>query len=257
VTGKRPFNLRSNQQATLQEVQDLFRPQGTLWTSLQSRLGTAVQRQGPNWVNVGSAPQSQSFLSFLNRAQQFADTLFPNGSPSMHLGYSLLRLPTGGIDQADLVIDGQSLTDVGRPHQFTWQGGESSVSLNVTAAGQKLNGPSAQGPWALFEFFNTADTCPGRCSSFLILRIHGAATILRRWPGSSGFNLAAAQSKVQKPRFSTNSPPRVRRSSEKSSWQDCTARLVKQNGLPFFSKQTAYLFNRDSMPPLGAEAMRF
>jgi len=161
VTGKRPFNLRSNQQATLQEVQDLFRPQGTLWTSLQSRLGTAVQRQGPNWVNVGSAPQSQSFLSFLNRAQQFADTLFPNGSPSMHLGYSLLRLPTGGIDQADLVIDGQSLTDVGRAHQFTWQGGESSVSLNVTAAGQKLNGPSAQGPWALFEFFNTADTWSG------------------------------------------------------------------------------------------------
>jgi type VI secretion system protein ImpL len=161
VTAKRPFNPRSSQQATLQEVQDLFRPQGTLWTSLQSKLGTAVQRQGSNWVNVGSTPQSQSFLGFLNRAQQFTDTLFPGGTATTHLGYSLLRLPAPGIDQAVLVIDGQSLTDVGRAQQFTWQGGNSSVSLNVTAAGQKLPGPSAQGPWALFEFFDTADTWTG------------------------------------------------------------------------------------------------
>lgn len=171
VTAKRPFNPRSNQQASLQEVQDLFRPQGTLWTSLQSNLGSAVQRQGSNWVNVGSAPQSKGFLSFLNHAQQFTDTLFPNGSPTVHLSFTLRQLPTKGIDQATLIFDGQSLTDVGRAQPFTWHGGESSVSLNVTAAGQKVNGPALQGPWALFQFFDTADTWTGNNPATLAWRL--------------------------------------------------------------------------------------
>lgn len=148
VTSKRPFNSRSNKEATLQEVQNLFGPQGMLWTSV-AKLG--VQRQGSNWVN-GPTPQSPSFLSFLNHAQQFADTLFPNGSQTVHLSFSLRRLPSPGIDKATLAIDGQSLTDVGATQKFTWQGGESSASLS--AGGQNL---PRQGPWAIFDFFDEAD----------------------------------------------------------------------------------------------------
>jgi type VI protein secretion system component VasK len=85
----------------------------------------------------------------------------------MHLGYTLRRLPGPGIDEAALVINGQSLTEVGRSQQFTWQGGESSVALNVTAAGQKLPGPAAQGPWALFEFLDSADTWTGNNPAIL------------------------------------------------------------------------------------------
>ena len=56
---------------------------------------------------------------------------------------------------------------VGRAQQFTWQGTASSVSLTVTAAGQKFNADTAQGPWALFEFFNGADNWTGNNPAIL------------------------------------------------------------------------------------------
>ncbi len=180
VTSKKPFNLRSNQQATLQEVQDLFRPQGTLWTSVQSKLGTAVQRQGSNWVNVGSAPQSQGFLNFLNRAQQFTDTLFPNGSPGIHLTYTLHAVSLG-IIRPNLVIDGVSLSPTGAPQQFVWQGGESSITLGIA------NGPNAapfRGPWALFEFFGSASKWTGDNPATLDYSVRSAFEIGNRPAGS-------------------------------------------------------------------------
>jgi len=158
VTSKKPFNSRSAQQATLQEVQDFFRPQqGTLWSLVQSRFGTTIQRQGSTYVNVGSAPQSQNFLAFLNRAQQFTDALFPNGSPTVRLTYTLRSIPSLGIYKTNLAIDAQSLTEPGHSQQFVWQGGESSISLSVSAAGQSVTNAVWQGPWALFDFFGSAE----------------------------------------------------------------------------------------------------
>jgi type VI secretion system protein ImpL len=156
VTGKKPFNPRSNQQASWPEVQELFRPQGTLWSTVQTKMATAVQHQGPTWASAGSAPQSPNFLLFLNHAQQFTDMLFPGGSPTVHLTYTLQSPPTIGLYKTNLVIDGQSLTD-GHSQQFTWQGGNSSITLSVTAAGQNLANAPYQGPWALFEFFDDAE----------------------------------------------------------------------------------------------------
>ncbi|HKD13675.1 MAG TPA: ImcF-related family protein [Candidatus Angelobacter sp.] len=159
VTSKRPFNLHSSQVASLQEVQDLFRPQqGNLWRSVQEKMGTAVSRQGSSWINIGQMPQSPGFLAFLNRAQQFTDALFPNGMPTIRLGYELRRLPTSGIE-ANLVIGGQTLDDSGRVQQLTWQGTENMVSLSVTVAvtRERTKPVLFQGPWALFEFFSSAE----------------------------------------------------------------------------------------------------
>jgi type VI protein secretion system component VasK len=141
----------------LQEVQDLFRPQGTLWSLVQGKFGATLQRQNSMWAGTGPP----GFLLFLNRAQQFADTLFPNNSPNVHLTYSLRRLPGNGIEQATLIIDGQTLVETGSAQQFVWQGRDSSVSLAVTVAGQKYPAESYQGPWALFEFFDSAEKWTG------------------------------------------------------------------------------------------------
>src|SRR5947209_1300505 len=158
VTGKRPFNPRSTQQATLQEVQDLFRPQqGILWTMVQSKLAGVVARQGATWVNVGAAPQSPSFLRFLDHAQLFTDNLFPAESPGIHVGYTLQQLPAKGIEHVTIVIDGQLLPEPGHPQQFVWQGKETST-VSFSAAGQVFK---SQGPWAIFDFLKTANRWHG------------------------------------------------------------------------------------------------
>jgi len=177
VTAKRPFAFRGKEQATLRDVQDLFRPQGTLWTSVQSRLGTAVQRQGSNWVSIGSAPQSPRFLSFLSHAQQFTDTLFPEGSSTIHLTYTLRAVPSLGIIRPNLVIDGVSLSPTGNSQQFVWQGGESSITLGI------VNGPETapySGPWALFEFFDSATKWTGDNPATLDYSVRSALEIGNR-----------------------------------------------------------------------------
>lgn len=160
VTSKRPFNLRSNQQASFEEVQDLFRPQGTLWTSLPAKVST-VQHQGSTWVNVGSAPQSQKFIAFLNHAQQFTDTLFPAGSSSVRLGYTLRALPSAGVEHTSLTVDGQTIGDSGRQYELIWQGADGSITLTATIGGQQVPLHTYQGPWALFDFFTDGDWIAG------------------------------------------------------------------------------------------------
>ncbi|HWY67386.1 MAG TPA: ImcF-related family protein [Terriglobales bacterium] len=158
VTAKYPFNSRASQRATLQEVQDLFRPQtGTLWTLYDAQLKSILLRQGNQFVSTGTVPVSPRFIGFMQRAAEFTDTLFPNGSPTIRLAFALRQLPSKGIDQATIVIDGQTLASTAR-QQFVWTGSDaSSVSLTATSGAVTLPPLTGQGPWSLFEFFESAD----------------------------------------------------------------------------------------------------
>jgi type VI secretion system protein ImpL len=162
VTAKYPFNPKANQQASLQEVQDIFRPQtGRLWALYDSQLKNILQRQGSQFVPTGTVPVSPRFVNFMERAAQFTDTLFPNNSPTIHLTFALRQLPSKGIDQATIVIDGQTLASAAR-QQFVWSGSDtSSVSLTATSGAVTLPPLTDQGPWSLFEFFQSADWTGG------------------------------------------------------------------------------------------------
>lgn len=158
VTAKYPFSPKAGQRASLQEVQDLFRPQtGTLWTLYESQLKSVLLRQGSQFVSTGAVPISPRFVAFMERAAGFTDTLFPNNSPTIHLTFALRQLPSKGIDQATIVIDGQTLASDAR-QQFVWTGSDaSSVSLTATSGTVALPPLTGQGPWSLFEFFQSAD----------------------------------------------------------------------------------------------------
>ena len=162
VTAKYPFNPRAGQKASLQEVQDLFRPQtGTLWTLYDSQLKSILLRQGTQFVSTGAVPVSPRFIAFMEHAAQFTDTLFPNSSPTIHLTFALRQLPSKGIDQATVVIDGQTLASTAR-QQFIWTGSDaSSVSLTATSGAVTLPPLTGQGAWSLFEFFQSADWTGG------------------------------------------------------------------------------------------------
>lgn len=156
VTSKYPFNSRATQRATLQEVQDVFRPQtGTLWTLYDAGLKSVLLRQGTQFVPSGTGVISPRFIGFMERAAQFTDTLFPNGSPTMHLAFTLRPIATKGI-QSTITIDGQVVS--GNAQQFVWQGSpNSTVALSATAGGVTLPSAPYQGTWAVFDFFSSAD----------------------------------------------------------------------------------------------------
>ena len=162
VTAKYPFNPKASQRASLQEVQDLFRPQtGTLWTLYDSQLKSILLRQGDQFVSTGTVPVAPRFVTFMEHAAQFTNTLFPNNSPTIHLTFALRQLPSKGIDQATIVIDGQTLSSTAR-QQFIWTGSDaSSVSLTATSGAVTLPPLTGQGPWSLFEFFQSADWTGG------------------------------------------------------------------------------------------------
>src|SRR5207302_1351816 len=112
-----------------------------------------IDAQGNQFVSSGAVPVSARFVAFMQRAAEFTDTLFPNGSPTIRLTFALRQLPSKGIDQATVVIDGQTLASTAR-QQFTWTGGDASnVSLTATSGAVTLPPLTGQGPWSLFEFF--------------------------------------------------------------------------------------------------------
>jgi type VI secretion system protein ImpL len=158
VTSKYPFNPRSSERASLQEVQDLFRPQtGTLWTLYDARLKSVLLRQGTQFVPSGGVSIPPRFVSFMEKAAQFTDTLFPGGSQTIHLAFALRQLPSKGIDQSTIVIDGQTLSGNAR-QQFVWTPTDASTaSLTSSSGSVQLPALTTQGPWALFDFFESAD----------------------------------------------------------------------------------------------------
>jgi type VI secretion system protein ImpL len=158
VTSKYPFNFRSNRRATLTELQEMFRPQtGTLWTMYDSRLKSVLPRQGSQFIPSGNVSVTPDFVNFMQRAAQFTDTLFPNGSQTIHASFALRQLPSKGIDQATVVVDGQTLSGTAR-QQFVWTPTDNStVSLSASSGSVQLPPVSMQGAWALVDFFESAD----------------------------------------------------------------------------------------------------
>jgi type VI protein secretion system component VasK len=120
-------------------------------------LKTVLPRQGSQFVPSGNVSVPATFVSFMERAAQFTDTLFPNGSQTIHATFALRELPSKGIDQSTVVIDGQALSGTAR-QQFVWAPTEaSSVSLTASSGSVQLPPITMQGVWSIFDFFESAD----------------------------------------------------------------------------------------------------
>jgi type VI protein secretion system component VasK len=83
-------------------------------------------------------------------------------SPVHSSGYTLTPVPSEGIQNLGLSLDGQVLSYSGgaaAPKQFTWQGNsshEAKASVRF-GSGPDLVWSTSQGPWAIFHFFDKAD----------------------------------------------------------------------------------------------------
>lgn len=166
VLGKFPFitlskaqssrDLTNNEQASLDGVNAVFTPgTGKLWTYYNDNLKQWLLQQGSQYVLASNAAGhvGPGFAQFFNRAARISALLFPSGANSASFNFTLRSIPSKGVENASLVVDGQRIPVGSSTQQFRWNGAtarQASLAYNGTEALQ------SQGPWALFQLVNAA-----------------------------------------------------------------------------------------------------
>lgn len=166
VMGKYPFNPAATPQATVADVNGIFRkPDGALWKFYDDNLQKLLPKQGSQYVATpaGGVSLNPAFASFFNQAASFSDFLYAGGAQDPHIAYTLKPVPAEGIQTLGLALDGQTLTYSGGDapgKQFVWQGsGAHAAKATVKfGGGPDLAWSTSDGLWAIFQFFNKADT---------------------------------------------------------------------------------------------------
>jgi type VI secretion system protein ImpL len=161
ISGKFPFNSQSKTLASVAEVNALFQPNsGAIWIFYEQQLKPLVIKRGSEFVvnPAGGAKISAGFLRFFNHAAQFSETVYPGGSQTPQLRFTLRPYPVAGIQELTFDMNGQTLSASGSPKQFVWTGGDSGeVRVIGSMGGTELGILNYTGPWAIFQFFSEAD----------------------------------------------------------------------------------------------------
>jgi type VI secretion system protein ImpL len=164
VLNKYPFNPAATPQATVAEVNGIFhKPDGALWKFYDESLQKLLPKQGSAYVaqTVGGVTLTPGFVTFFNNAAAFADFAYGGNSADPHFTYTLKPVPSD-IQTVGLQLDGQSFSYSGgdaTPKQFVWQAtGVHEAKATVKFGGPELAWSNNDGLWAIFQFFNKAET---------------------------------------------------------------------------------------------------
>ena len=110
----------------------------------------------------GSVKFAPGFVTFLNRAQMFADALFKDDSPDPHLAFTVQPIPGDPFSNVSVSLDGEVVRSSANGNMETaridWPGVQHEAKLSAGTGGAELTmvGPYS-GPWAVFQLFNAAD----------------------------------------------------------------------------------------------------
>jgi type VI secretion system protein ImpL len=178
VLAKYPFSPNAAAQATVQEINAVFKPrEGAIWQFYEANLQKAIMRQGSQFVANPSAGLNinGAFLGFLNRAAAFSDAAYPAGAADPRLAYSVKPVVSADTESIRLAIDGQTADYAGASaaaaKQFVWPGAAHGLQLAVKfKGGTEFNYPSYDGLWAVFQFVGDADKRQG---SLIVMTLRG------------------------------------------------------------------------------------
>lgn len=172
---KYPFDTGSKIDATLQDVDQIFRPSdGRLAQFYQSNLKNYLTLQGNEYVRAqGSRVQiTDAFLRFFNRAMAFSNALYKNGAKDPSIAYAMRALPAEGLKSVTLSLDGQVLkadAKGGQFQDFTWPGASAhAANLSGSLGGAELGFITYDGLWAVFRFFGDADRFQASGSNYTL-----------------------------------------------------------------------------------------
>jgi type VI secretion system protein ImpL len=158
---KFPFAPASSAPASVAEVNAVLAPEtGALWQFYNTSLKTLLVPQGTQYVSAPGAPLqvTSSFLRFFNRAAALSSAFYPAGAKNPTLTFGLRELPSKGVQNATLSVDGQRISSPNVVQQFTWNA-QSAASAQLTASyldAKDLPLLQFQGTWSLFSLLDKA-----------------------------------------------------------------------------------------------------
>src|ERR1035438_9059975 len=166
VLAKFPFDPRSSNEASTDEVAQVFAPGSGSFAQFTSSIHALVAQQGAQYV---AAPGSTvhinpAFLNFLSHAQKISSSLYPAGGNQPSLDFTVSEVKGPGNADAVLNIDGKQIGASGQSATFHWV---SQPSSKITLATQKNTAPVMTGPWSIFRFgFAAPQIAPNRLKFF-------------------------------------------------------------------------------------------
>ena len=188
LMAKFPFNAKSTQDATTQEVAQVFdSSSGALTQFYNASLKSLLLPQGNEYIPNPSSTQqvNLAFLGFFTRAMNLQHALYTGAPGQLQYKYALRPHPTESVGSLTMNVDGQTLSYSGGNapfKQFTWPGTSAQgVTLTVKiAGGSELGFPSYEGTWGVFHFFADADKWQQTGSTYNIewvLRVAGGRPV--------------------------------------------------------------------------------
>jgi len=168
LTAKFPFNANSKTDATLQDVNSVFKPkEGAIWAFYDANLQKLLQKQGSQFVPLSSPGMTvtPAFLQMLNRAAAFTDIAYANGATDPHFTFNIK--PTLSSDQASIkfTVNGETHEFSGSTpagQAFTWPGNSSGAVVAIKFKdGTPNEFPPYDGLWGIFHFIQEADKHQG------------------------------------------------------------------------------------------------
>ena len=152
--------------ATVADVNGIFhKPDGALWKFYDENLQKLLPKQGSQYVaaSAGGVNLNPAFVAFFNQAAALSDFLYAGNTADPHITYTLKPVPAEGIQTVGLRLDGQAFAYSGgdaAPKQFVWQaaGAHEAKATVKFGGGPDLAWSSNDGLWAIFQFFNKAET---------------------------------------------------------------------------------------------------
>jgi type VI secretion system protein ImpL len=143
LLGKFPFqplsrtqvnrDLTANEQASLADVNAVFAPgTGTLWTYYNANLKAWLIQQGTQYVLAPNAAGhvGPAFAQFFNHAAEISSALYSSGNMPAFT-FSLRSVPSKGVENSTLVVDGQRIPAGATVQQFTWNGSTAHQALQL------------------------------------------------------------------------------------------------------------------------------
>jgi type VI secretion system protein ImpL len=161
LLGKFPFqplsraqinrDLAAHEQASVADVNAVFAPgTGSLWTYYNASLKPWLIQEGTQYVLAPNAAGhlGPAFAQFFNHAAEISSALYSPGGNMPAFTFSLRSVPSKGVDNSTLVVDGQRIPAGATVQQFTWNG---STAHQASLAYNSAEALQFQGPWALFQ----------------------------------------------------------------------------------------------------------
>lgn len=161
---KYPFDARSSVPAEVEEISAMFKPGSSLlWSFYQESLSALLVQQGDSYgAPLGASLRATpAFEQFFNRAASVSRALYSADGKGPEVAFTLQPEPNEEITEIRVEIDGQiqvvnATTFASR--SFIWEAaGARSARITATVRGRPVEVVAAQGPWAVFRMFHTAD----------------------------------------------------------------------------------------------------